>query len=245
MHDYVATHVAYDVASYLNTSARTPQDANAVFARKTGVCEGYARLYETIAKDAGLESEVVAGQAKGADNEVDGRGHAWNAVKANGQWYLLDTTWDAGFVSGDAFTKQYTSEYLFAPPAVFGVDHFPTVDKWQLRTPAITRGDFMRAPQMRPIFFANGSTLQSPDRSQITVNGVAEADVAQLANRPMFLAAEWEKDGARNRCDVTRGATSHVRCVLPATGAYRILFFESPKEYGTYEFVGEIVALDP
>jgi hypothetical protein len=33
--------------------------------------------------------------------------------------------------------------------------------------------------------------------------------------------------------------------VLPATGAYRILFFESPKEYGTYEFVGEIVALDP
>lgn len=243
VHDYVASHIAYDVVSFSNPSKRSPQDADAVFARKTGVCEGYARLFETIAKSAGLESELVTGDAKGAGNEVDGRGHAWNAVKANGQWYLVDSTWDAGFVDDNAFTKKYTSEYLFAPPAVFGVDHFPTLAKWQLRTPTITRGDFMRAPQMRPIFFANGSTLQSPDRSQITVNGVAEADVLLPKNRPMYLAAVSEKDDARNRCEVTRGATSHVKCVLPVSGTYRILFFESPKEYGTYEFVGELVAL--
>jgi transglutaminase/protease-like cytokinesis protein 3 len=244
VHDYVATHVDYDVVSFSDPSQRAPQDVDTVFQRKIAVCEGYARLFDAIAKEAGLESEFIPGDARGADNEVDGRGHAWNAVRAKGQWYLLDATWDAGFVNGSTFTKKYTSEYLFAPPAVFGVDHFPEAEKWQLRTPVITRGDFMRTPQMRPSFFANGSVLESPDRSQITVSGSADVDVLLPQDRSMFLAAAWEDGVSQMRCDVMRGRAAHVHCVLPHAGTYRVLLFESPKEFASYDFVGEIAALD-
>lgn len=53
------------------------------------VCNGYALAYKYLLDHVGVDSVVVASSEMG-----DGKGHAWNLVKLNGEWYHADTTWD-------------------------------------------------------------------------------------------------------------------------------------------------------
>lgn len=57
---------------------------------------------------AGMECQNITGQAKAAgyypgcfDSDRLAEGpleHAWNAVKLQGEWFLSETTWAAGYV---------------------------------------------------------------------------------------------------------------------------------------------------
>ena len=50
------------------------------------VCAGYAAAFKLLAEDAGLESIVVTGFLEGSLS------HAWNKVKIDGEWQILDVT---------------------------------------------------------------------------------------------------------------------------------------------------------
>jgi hypothetical protein len=52
----------------------------------TGVCESYAKAYELLSDQAGIDSVVVFGNAPTP--------HAWNKTYMNGKWQVVDTTWD-------------------------------------------------------------------------------------------------------------------------------------------------------
>ncbi|MGV9001951.1 MAG: transglutaminase domain-containing protein [Candidatus Saccharimonadaceae bacterium] len=54
---------------------------------KTGVCGGYAVTFKVLADKAGLESVYVTGVA-------NGNGHAWDKVKVNNAWRVIDVTWN-------------------------------------------------------------------------------------------------------------------------------------------------------
>ncbi len=51
-----------------------------------GVCASYAASFKLLADAAGLESVVVTGYLEGSVP------HAWNKVKLDDQWYILDST---------------------------------------------------------------------------------------------------------------------------------------------------------
>ena len=50
-------------------------------------CEGYAKTFDMLAADVGLESCLITGVTDKGEN------HAWNQVKADGEWYNIDVTW--------------------------------------------------------------------------------------------------------------------------------------------------------
>lgn len=54
---------------------------------KTAVCGGYAMAFKALADEAGLESVYVTGF-------VNGQLHAWNKVKVDGKWRIVDSTWN-------------------------------------------------------------------------------------------------------------------------------------------------------
>ncbi len=56
------------------------------FTKRTGVCRDNAALFDYMAKKANLETHLIIG-------DTNYGLHAWNAVKINGKWELLDTTW--------------------------------------------------------------------------------------------------------------------------------------------------------
>jgi len=242
LHDYVADRVSYDVEAY-RAKKYPPQDAETVFRTRRSVCAGYANLMAAMGEASGDEIVVVSGDARAHGRDLTGEGHAWNAARIGGRWTLLDATWDAGYVNDGPFVKAYSSEYLFTPPEVQGLSHFPKDTQWQLRHPPLSLGEFLRQPLMRPSFFAEGFTLVRPDRPQVTVDRVLE--VALLNPQRRYVLADYERrDGTlRADCDVEQGDSVAVRCALPEEGTYRVVLFSNRERHGTYHQVGEIEAL--
>jgi Transglutaminase-like superfamily len=243
LHDWVADRIAYDAKGLADGSYVGKQDVKDVFAARMGVCAGYARVLEALGKAAGLNVRYVKGVAKGKHGEVDGAGHAWNIATLDGKSYLVDATWNSGFIRDGAFSKEYRSDYVFTKPEAFGFDHFPDNDEDQLREVPISRGDFMRMPNLRPSFAAKGWTLDQPTRSQVTVDRDVEAKLTSTSKR--FLLAELEaSDGTRTDCVVrVADALTQVHCTAPHSGAYDLLMFDGAKKYGNYEYIGEVSVL--
>lgn len=235
LHDYVADRVAYDAVA-LAEDRYPPQDAETVFTTHMGVCAGYANLLTALGDAAGEEIVVVVGDARNDGSDLTGESHAWNAARIDDVWHLIDATWDAGTVEGRTYTKGYKTSYLFAPPAVFAVSHFPEQLNWQLLGKPLTRGEFFRAPMLRGEFYAQGLELVAPDRSQVSVDEVFDMVVKNPKGR-FFTATFASKEGSKGRCAVSNGATASVRCELPAPGSYEVLLFSGPEEYGSFSSV--------
>jgi hypothetical protein len=235
----VADRVRYDVDAYF-TRKLPPQDPATVFRTRTAVCAGYAKLLQALGRAAGVEITYVTGDARARTSGLSGEGHAWNAARIDGGWYLIDVTWDAGSLDGRSFVKEYRSDYFMTPPAVFGIDHFPDKPEWQLRERPLSRGDFLRQPAMRPGFHAAGLELLEPTRSQTDVR---QAALVRVRNpRGLFFLATFEPlgGGTSARCDVTNGPEARVRCAFPAPGAYRVLLFGNRARYGTFGMLGQL-----
>ena len=95
---------------------------------RKAVCGGYAALFKELTSRMGLDCLVVNGKPdpKRSDPSVaDWTEHAWNAVRIEDKWYLLDTTWGAGgsYLKGP-WVKSFNERYFLTDPEVLG--HTPS-----------------------------------------------------------------------------------------------------------------------
>jgi transglutaminase/protease-like cytokinesis protein 3 len=239
LHDYVTDRVAYDVPA-LRSGQFPPQDAETVFRSRRAVCAGYAQLLAALGQASGDEIVVVLGDARQNDGDVTGSGHAWNAARIGGRWTLIDATWDAGRVADQGFTKEYGTRYLFAPPEVQGVTHFPDDPRWQLRVPPLDRGEFFRQPMLRADFFAEGFELLSPRRSQVTVSGSLDVLLRNPRHRYLLAHSLRSEGGNEANCDVSNGLSAAVHCRFAEPGTYRVQLFSAGQPDVPHWMVGEI-----
>ena len=89
IYDYICDTVTYDYDNLEDTSYKRKFTAYAAFMDKTAVCQGYALMFYRLALELGVDARLIAGIGNGG-------GHAWNIVEIAGQYYNLDSTWDAG-----------------------------------------------------------------------------------------------------------------------------------------------------
>ena len=170
---WIAENISYDANSYFSGiySSATPQD---VLRTRSSVCQGYSNLFETLARAAGLEVITISGFAKGygykvGDHIVGDTNHAWNAVKIEDGWYLVDCTWGAGSLdSSEQFVRDFTPHYFGTPPESFIYDHLPEDPKWQLLESSIDKAEFQKSPIVNSQFFAHGLEIDSHTTSVIT-----------------------------------------------------------------------------
>ena len=144
LHDWIALNIAYDTNSYFSGNY-VPMDVESVFSRRTAVCSGYSRLFKRFCDIANVECVEITGYSKGYGFQTTGKlgSHAWNGVKIQNQWFLIDTTWNTGYVNYEKeFVFNYSVQYLFTDPRAFIYDHFPYSSKWQLLEPVISEIDF-------------------------------------------------------------------------------------------------------
>jgi transglutaminase/protease-like cytokinesis protein 3 len=150
---WIAYHIAYDVESFFNGKYKynSISPKTVLTTRKT-VCSGYAELYKALATKMKLEVVIIEGYAKGysyipgAEFTVN---HAWNAVKIDGGWYLLDSTWGTGSVNNShQFVPNFNSHYFATAPEQFIYDHFPVDSAWQLLPNPYSKKQFEDLPKL-------------------------------------------------------------------------------------------------
>ena len=86
IHDRLVKMVTYENGKYAHSAYGALVEGKAV-------CEGYARAFQYLLYQAGLQCLFVTGSS---ENPSTGKpeGHAWNLVKINSNWYHVDTTWN-------------------------------------------------------------------------------------------------------------------------------------------------------
>lgn len=148
---WIAENIHYDVQAYqafdpYKISKITPND---VLTNKKAVCQGYSELFQEMCRLAGVQSYVVPGYSKGfgylpGNKSFRSADHAWNAVKVDGQWYLLDVTWGSGGVDKQLkYVKQLNEKYFLSDPKEFVKDHMPLEPVWQLLPCAVSMKAFL------------------------------------------------------------------------------------------------------
>lgn len=116
VYDTIVTSTDYDVNSPDN------QNVISVLINHKSVCQGYAKTMQLLLSKMGIESTMVFGTVS------NGESHAWNAIKADGQWYYADVTWgDSSYKSVSAESMDYAPEvnydYLLVTSAEIGMTH--------------------------------------------------------------------------------------------------------------------------
>lgn len=157
---WVADRISYDVDAYLSNKLTTV-NAEDVLRQRRSICDGYATLFEKLGREAGMEVVTIKGYAKAYGHAPGTRfekpNHAWNAIRINGQWKLVDATWGAGYVRNGRYVKVLTETFFLASPEQMMFSHFPADDAWQLQsTPHLTKAEFEALPDMEPAFFHLG-----------------------------------------------------------------------------------------
>lgn len=153
IHDWIAAHIVYDYDTYLGTADRA-QDWAAVLTNRTAVCGGYTNLFLEMARIAGIPAEYVSGFGKNSVHERYDHNHAWNAVRIEGDWHLVDVTWN-----GQGSVEAYNTDWLFPDPAAFVRSHLPADSAWQLVEQPITREQLYASSWISPSMASHGTVL--------------------------------------------------------------------------------------
>ncbi|MCB1173901.1 MAG: hypothetical protein KDK39_10060, partial [Leptospiraceae bacterium] len=172
---WITTHIAYDVEGYPKKNRPMITKASEAFHQRIAVCGGYANLFKAMADMAGVEARVITGKTKLDVGQLWAIGHAWNAVRIDGYWYLLDATGGAGTVldfyhpDKARYTFRY-EEYWFLPhPKYMAFSHAPEDPDWQLLKDPVLPYDFLYFPLIRPEFGRLGLWFAAKPSGQIHI----------------------------------------------------------------------------
>jgi hypothetical protein len=126
----------------------------------------YARIFECLARNAGLACVTITGWAKGVDYKpgvaITSRpvNHSWNAAYIDNNWQLIDSHWATRFLQSetniaDNLVFEYDDFYFITDPSELAYTHRPEDPAWQLLDYPQSAFQFEDYPLVKSYFFAN------------------------------------------------------------------------------------------
>jgi transglutaminase/protease-like cytokinesis protein 3 len=151
---WITSHIRYDENAFSGQKYSSETEyANRSLRSGKAVCTGFALLFKHLLLPAGINVANIKGYARTFDSEA-GRpiqrvDHEWNAVKLDGDWYLLDIAWAQTTAKGGL-----PNDYFFlTEPIEFAANHFPLDARWQLLGSAISKAQFDQFPKVYDAYF--------------------------------------------------------------------------------------------
>jgi transglutaminase-like putative cysteine protease len=190
---WIAANVEYDVEGSTTGACgrRTPEE---VLEERKGVCSEYSALFSRLCELSGLEAVVIRGCGKGYGYSVGSKipkssNHAWNAVKIDGKWRLVDSTWGAGHLDPEeGYVQRFEEFYFLTPPEDLVWTHLPEDPSWQLLDAPLSKEEFEGIVYAKPAFFKNDMRIESPIEGTIDAND--GANVTLSAPQDVSVIAE-------------------------------------------------------
>nr|WP_262903390.1 transglutaminase domain-containing protein [Hymenobacter psoromatis] len=143
---WIALNIQYDV-KLRDKVGLTMEDVSldSVLLKKKTICSGYSALFQKMCILSNIECEIINGIGQNyLIKQTYKTNHAWNAVKIDDKWHLIDTTWGSGGI--DSSTNSYKSaldmSYFFTAATSSIIDHFPEDKQWQLLDNTISLNQF-------------------------------------------------------------------------------------------------------
>lgn len=141
VHDYLIDSIEYEE----DLSQNNVYDIYGALVRKKCVCEGYAKAFQYLMNELGIENTIVIGTGTNSKGETEN--HAWNYVKLDGKWYAVDVTWDDPIITGGGtLTNKARYEYFLRGSNTMNQNHFPsgkfTQDGQTFKYPVLSVEDY-------------------------------------------------------------------------------------------------------
>jgi len=137
------------------------------FLNKSGVCEEYAQSFKKICDLLGIEAAVIKGYVRNDASEIgkvpNRTNHAWNAVKIDDNWLILDATWAAGFEYNGRWVRKFNDYFFNIPTHKIFKTHYPEDSIWVLRFGRMTIDEFYKQPIYKNNFLSLSTELLSPN----------------------------------------------------------------------------------
>jgi hypothetical protein len=242
---WITANVDYDLGRM--TTVRRDRTPEEVLAEGKGVCSEYSALFSRLCELSGLEAVVIEGFGKGygysVGSKVPGQSnHAWNGVKIDGEWRLVDSTWGAGYLDPEeGFVERFEEFYFLTPPEELIWTHLPEDPDWQLLDDPISREEFEGLVFAKPAFFNNDMRIVGPLEGNI--DGSGGASVTLSAPRDVAVIADLLDEGGQKlpqRFTLVRRSYDEVlaRAACPGPGNYtfRIYSRRGDSAGGAYDW---------
>lgn len=121
IHDYLIDSIEYKT----ELEEDNVYNIYGALVKKKCVCEGYAKAFQYLMNEVGIENTIVIGE--GTNSKGKKESHAWNYVRLNEKWYTVDVTWDDPIITGPGkLTKQSKYKYFLKGSKTMNENHFPS-----------------------------------------------------------------------------------------------------------------------
>ncbi|KAF9425044.1 hypothetical protein BGZ76_003442 [Entomortierella beljakovae] len=242
---WLANNISYDVPAFLS-GRFGDQSPEGVLRSRQAVCEGYSNLFIALAQPAGLEVEKVIGVARGVDIRVGderlGSPHAWNAVRVDGEYLLIDATWGAGVcdLATRSFRKLFRPFFFLLRPNRLIYTHWPENPKQQYLNPPIEENVFRGLPAIKPESWGLGIKLAGKHRGQVirTKDDTVEIEVRLKKQGPngstgkIVARLNWKGQATPTSAQWLREDDKYVwmsvKCSCPSSGTGELNVFGWP-----------------
>jgi transglutaminase/protease-like cytokinesis protein 3 len=192
---WIAENIDYNIEDFFSGNIDRTSSGDVLKTRKS-VCDGYSDIFQSLANEAGLEATRIVGYGKGygyhpGQNLSGPSNHAWNAVKINGSWYLIDSTWGAGYISKEKkYVRQFNEHFFMTAPSEFIYDHFPENSTWQLLEKPLSKSEFEQQVHVKSEFFKYGLKIGNHPQGLIKTN--KEINISIYAPDDVLLISRLE-----------------------------------------------------
>ena len=239
VYKWLGHNIVYDC--YSVNHGGIDYSGSGTYSKGKGVCAGYAHLFETMCDYLGLETEYVIGYSKGEGFKPGvipkKSDHAWNAVKIESSYYLIDITWGAGACDGDTYIANYRDFYYCPNPETLIRTHLPEEKQWQLISQTISLETFVNMLKLEADFYINGFTSISPDvpsfsskdEFTITITYNNTENIGLINNIYLLQGDTYYLQN--NTCFYIKGeGTAETICITNYIGQYLLRIFGGPTD---------------
>ena len=141
----MATNIRYDTDGMysINTDRDPSARIRIALARRRGVCENYAAIFNDIASKCGIRTQIISGYTKTNTEALIKPATPGVLHFLDHEWYLFDPTWDEGRYSKRGYN------WFMKLPADFFQFHMPFDPSGNCLTSPSVMKHFIRADYSR------------------------------------------------------------------------------------------------